>query len=187
MTGRGINIIFRDVIFLALLGFVAIVVLILPWINPDANELDKPPGDLIFEISWDPKCDTDVDLWLRAPGDRPVGYSNKNGIVIDLLRDDLGFYRDEGVANIEFAYARWEADGEYIVNVHLYKADKKCPLPVKVYTRVYRRSAPKHSVLEKTVALGAVGQELTVGRFTMTDGKASNMHDLPVGLRTADK
>jgi len=31
-----------------------------------------------------------VDLWVQAPGDVPVGYSNKSGGVLNLLRDDLG-------------------------------------------------------------------------------------------------
>jgi hypothetical protein len=31
-----------------------------------------------------------VDLWVQAPGDIPVGYSNKGGLIMNLLRDDLG-------------------------------------------------------------------------------------------------
>jgi hypothetical protein len=34
------------------------------------------------------------DLWIQAPGDVPVGYSNKSGGVFNLLRDDLGKAKD---------------------------------------------------------------------------------------------
>ena len=34
------------------------------------------------------------DLWVQAPGDVPVGYSNKSGGVFNLLRDDLGKAKD---------------------------------------------------------------------------------------------
>ena len=34
------------------------------------------------------------DLWVQAPGDLPIGYSNKSGGVFNLLRDDLGKAKD---------------------------------------------------------------------------------------------
>ena len=46
--------VFRDVIMLALLGFVAIVVLLLPHLNPPvrADESAAPPGNVIVEVRW---------------------------------------------------------------------------------------------------------------------------------------
>ena len=83
--------VFRDVILLALLGFVAIVVLLLPHVNPDAEDkeagVSPASGNVVVEIHWPDGLNTDVDLWVQAPGDVPVGYSNKGGRIFNLLRD----------------------------------------------------------------------------------------------------
>ncbi len=88
--------VFRDVIMLALLGFVTIVILLLPHINPPTKDkiTALPPGNIVVEVRWPDKIDADVDLWVQAPGDRPVGYSNRGGQVFNLLRDDLGHSGD---------------------------------------------------------------------------------------------
>ena len=68
--------VFRDVILLALGGFVAIVLLLLPHLHPPVEAADSPPpGNVVVEIHWPNHLDADVDLWVEAPGDRPVGYS----------------------------------------------------------------------------------------------------------------
>ena len=64
--------VFRDVIMLALAGFVAIVILLLPHLNPPgkaAQENTSPPGNVIVEVRWPDDLDSDVDLWVQAPGD----------------------------------------------------------------------------------------------------------------------
>ena len=123
-VNEAVFIVFRDVIMLALLGFVTSVVLLLPHVNPpqtEAKETGPMPGDMIVEIRWPDELDTDVDLWVKAPGDRPVGYSNRGGLVFNLLRDDLGHSSDLTKLNYEFAYTRGAPAGEYVVNVHLYR------------------------------------------------------------------
>jgi hypothetical protein len=85
--------VFRDVVMLALAGFVVLVIMLLPHLNPPgAKTADDttPPGNVIVEVRWPDEIDADVDLWVQAPGDIPVGYSNKGGAVFNLLRDDLG-------------------------------------------------------------------------------------------------
>ena len=85
--------VFRDVIMLALAGFIAMVLLLLPHLDPPgkaAEENTQPPGNVIVEARWPDELDSDVDLWVQAPGDIPVGYSNKGGAIFNLLRDDLG-------------------------------------------------------------------------------------------------
>ena len=63
--------VFRDVIMLALLGFVTIVILLLPHLNPptQAAASADPPGNVIVELRWPDELDTDVDLWVEGPGD----------------------------------------------------------------------------------------------------------------------
>ena len=115
--------VFRDVIFLALAGFVAIVILLLPFINPpqkEALEEKIPPGNIIIEMFWDNNINVDIDLWLQGPGDNIVGYSSLGGSLFNLLRDDLGFSNDISEQNYEVAFSRGVVGGEYTVNVMYY-------------------------------------------------------------------
>ena len=66
--------VFRDVIMLALLGFVTIVILLLPHFNPpvSATEAAPPPGNVIVELRWPDDVNADVDLWVQGPGDAPL-------------------------------------------------------------------------------------------------------------------
>jgi hypothetical protein len=166
--------VFRDVIMLALAGFVAMVILLLPHINPPgraAQENTQPPGNVIVEVRWPDELDCDVDLWVEAPGDIPVGYSNKGGVIFNLLRDDLGRRADATGMNYEVSYSRGIVPGEYTVNVHLYRnAAGVLPIPVTVVTSV-KKSAKESArqVLASNIELGREGQELTVYRFKLSD------------------
>jgi hypothetical protein len=124
--------VFRDVLMLTLLGFVTIVVLLLPHLNPpQATASAKPPGNVVVEARWADGLRSDIDLWVQGPGDQPVGYSRKSGAVFDLLRDDLGVSRDLTDLNYEFAFSRGAPAGEYAVNLHLY-GTKGETLPITV-------------------------------------------------------
>ena len=120
------DVVFRDVILLALTGFISMVILLIPFVNPPTEEESSstPPGNVIVELFWDDKRDVDIDLWVQAPDDIPLGYSNKGGIFFNLLRYDLGIYKDNSPVNYEVSYSRGISDGVYIANVHLYREDK---------------------------------------------------------------
>jgi hypothetical protein len=183
--------VFRDVIMLALAGFVAMVILLLPHLNPPgkaAQENTYAPGNVIVEIRWPDEIDADVDLWVEAPGDRPVGYSNKGGLIFNLLRDDLGKRADATGMNYEVSYSRGIPAGEYTVNVHLYRDTAGIlPIPVTVVTSV--KKSPKDSarqLLASKVELTREGQELTVYRFKLSaDGDLvpGSVHSLQRNLR----
>lgn len=158
---------FRDVITLALLGFVALVLCMLPHLNPvgsEAKEDAPPPGNVIVELRWPDELNTDVDLWVQAPGDRPVGYSNKGAAVFNLLRDDLGRPGDALDLNYENAYSRGVPAGEYTINVHLYRG--QAPVEVKVQVSV-RGGDSTRPLLTRRVTLAAEGEERTVVRFAL--------------------
>src|SRR6266702_2141726 len=126
-----------DTALLMLGGFVLMTMLMMTVMNPPAkaSETDgvTAPGNVIVEIQWPDKLDADVDLWVQAPGDVPVGYSNKSGRVFNLLRDALGQAQDMTDLNYEIAYSRGTPAGEYIVNVHMYRGiGVTYPIPVKV-------------------------------------------------------
>jgi hypothetical protein len=183
--------VFRDVVMLALVGFVAIVVMLLPHLNPPgAKTADNmtPPGNVIVEIRWPDEIDADVDLWVQAPGDVPVGYSNKGGVVFNLLRDDLGNRIDVTGLNYETSYSRGLQPGEYTVNLHLYRNPSGVyPIPVTVVTSVKRNAKETaRQLLASDVLLVSEGEEMTVYRFDLTeDGDlvAGSVHSLQKPLR----
>src|SRR5918994_6292838 len=155
----GSGTVFRDVIMLALVGFVALVIIMLPHIQPPGAKTTgeiTAPGNVIVEVRWPDEVDADVDLWVQAPGDLPVGYSNKGGAVFNLLRDDLGQRADATGLNYETSYSRGIPAGEYTVNVHLYRNPSKAyPIPATVVTSV-KRSADQttRQLLASKVLLG---------------------------------
>lgn len=186
--------VFRDVIMLALLGFVALVILLLPHVNPpEVKEADlMAPGNVIVEIRWHEHVDADVDLWVQGPGDVPVGYSNRGGIIFDLLRDDLGHFRDVTSMNYEMAYSRGVPEGEYAVNVHMYR-NHTADWPIEVVAMVsVKRSPdkPAQQILLSKVELVREDQELTVFRFELNQAGGLlpfTVNDLYKPLRVPDE
>ncbi len=184
--------VFRDVILLALTGFVAIVLLLLPHLNPPAkadNEPTLPPGNVIVEIRWPDDFDTDVDLWVEAPGDVPVGYSNKGGVIFNLLRDDLGHRADATEVNYEVSYSRGVPSGEYTVNLHLFRnPENRYPVPVTVVASVKRSNGANLKRLTSAkVELAFTGEEITVVRFALNKAGEivpGSMHELFKPLRS---
>jgi hypothetical protein len=183
--------VFRDVTMLALAGFIAMVLLLLPHLNPPgqaAQESTQPPGNVIVEARWPDGLDSDVDLWVEAPGDVPVGYSNKGGVIFNLLRDDLGERADATGINYEISYARGIVAGEYTVNVHLYRnAAGSLPIPVTVVTSVKKTPQGRaKQLLASQIDLGREGEELTVYRFKLSEAGdlvPGSVHNLQRNLR----
>jgi hypothetical protein len=184
--------VFRDVIMLGLAGFVAMVVLLLPYINPPGaktNEDISPPGNVIVEIRWPDGLDADVDLWVQAPGDVPVGYSNKGGAVFNLLRDDLGVRGDATGLNYETSYSRGILPGEYVVNLHLFRNTAQTyPVPVTVVTSVKRDgNEAARQLLASKVLLVREGEEVTAYRLQLTEAGElvkGSVHSLQKELRS---
>jgi hypothetical protein len=169
MSARSTSTVFRDFTLLMVLGFVAMVVWLLPHVSPPAQDADAvPPGNVVIAITW-PRGNTDIDLWVAGPGELvPVGYSNKGGLLFNLLRDDLGDMPDATPLNYENAYSRGIIAGEYIVNAHCYR----CPVvPQKVDVEIsiskgdHRKGTSP--VVTTSVELRANGEEKTALRFKL--------------------
>jgi len=108
-----------------------------------------------------------VDLWLDGPDEpRPVGYSNKGGVLWNLLRDDLGNSPDYTPLNHENAFSRGAPPGDYRVNVHCFR----CPVvPVIVSAEVSLRTPGGRVVAIGTsrVTLHRRGEEKTALAFRL--------------------
>jgi hypothetical protein len=185
-----------DTALLMLGGFVLMSVLMMTVVNPPTRASDsdgvQAPGNVIIEAQWADKLDADVDLWVQAPGDVPVGYSNKSGKVFDLLRDDLGRAHDMTDYNYEVAYTRGRPGGEYVVNLHMYRGRSvSYPVAVKVVASVKGDpSGSAKQLVATTVRLHKEGHELTALRFRLDSHGglvAGSVNSLFKPLRAAAK
>ncbi len=174
------DIVFRDVLFNALLGFVACVIIMTPHINPKAKESTKsvePPGNIIIEARWADGLPIDVDTWVLGPDGNAVGYSAKSSPLFNLLRDDLGQAGDIGPLNYEVLYSRGIVPGEVVVNLHLYRDNraKGATAPVEVFVVASVKTSPHQSaqpIVKATVTLRREGEEATCFRFRLdADGR----------------
>lgn len=179
---------FRDMLFLMLLGFVAVAVILVTWINPEAKTEAMPiPGDVFVDVSWPGDRNADVDLWVASPQDISVGYSNRTTTHFDLLRDDLGWRRDPWKRrNYEIAYGRGVTDGEYVANVHFFadlESKTRSERPITVHARIWVRqngAAVPTKILERDVVLHHTGDEQTIYRWRLTP----NGELIPGSVRT---
>ena len=180
--------VFRDMTMLALSGFIIIVLLLLPWLNIKAQDqaTKEPSGSVIVEAFWPEDRDVDVDLWVKAPSDSAVGYSNMNGYYFNLLRDDRGNLFDRTPINYEISYTRGIAAGDYQANIHLYQTDGGPPIEVKVVISVVEpEQRARTPIIKKDVILKTFGQEITVARWTLaSDGELApnSVHSLKRSL-----
>lgn len=172
-------IIVRDLLMNMLLGLTALVVLVLAQINPvakDSPDTLPQPGSIAVLACW-PPGPIDVDVWLGAPDDKPVGYARKSGSTWALLRDDMGTVNDASPINCESAFARVTPAGEFTVNIHGYRL---LAGPVSVHVEV----ALNGSLLAKIDLDIKQNQERTVLRFTLDgQGKVVSSNHVFKGLR----
>ena len=132
----GFQTVFRDllavVVFVLLLALAALILLIN---DPSQKKQlkDEVPGELRVEMYWPDDSISDVDLWVQAPGGSPIGFSSMVGPTWNLLRDDLGTpSSDASGRNYELAFSRGIPQGEYTINVHLWRKDASEHVPVNV-------------------------------------------------------
>jgi hypothetical protein len=185
----------RDMLTLLLCGFVACAVLAVPFMNDpkkadaQTNGAINPPGNVIVDAQWPDSWRTDVDLWVQAPGDIPVGYSNKGGLIMNLLRDDLGT-NDPTPLRYENQYSRGVPPGEYTVNLHLFRnLEGRYPVPVQITVRCSTEKSPRNIVNTK-VQMNREGEEITVLRFRLDEQcnlEPNAVHSVYKPLRSAGK
>ena len=179
----------RPAAFIDVLFLLVFMLLVLPH-NPSVKADTTSPGMVIVEAVWEEGVNIDVDLWVLAPGDRPVGYSNRAGTIFNLLRDDLGRQRDVLPLNYETSYSRGAPAGEYTIGVHLYNNfEKKYPVPVTVRVTTRIKGVTGH-IFTRTVSLLSHGHEITVNRFSLSERGllvAGSIHDMPKPLRLYER
>ncbi|MDE2467392.1 MAG: hypothetical protein KGL35_01250, partial [Bradyrhizobium sp.] len=155
---------YRDLLLALVMCFMAMAVLALAARETSHQHAPTAAGDLTVTLHWDNRVAADVDLWVRAPGSRAVGFAHRDGKYCDLTRDDLGHGHDPIGLNLEQVVCRNAAPGEYVVNAMLY-ASWDGHLPVRATLWVTDRHGAV--LVKQSVRLRFEGAENTAMRFVL--------------------
>lgn len=171
--------------------FMMALLLISPQKRDSGNVQTK--AEFVITVTWADSIDCDVDLWVRGPNDKTAWWKNKDvgGMYID--RDDTGMANDtqviDGVTypnptNEEVWSMRGVVPGEYVVNVHSYRAGDHVACADLAVRVVLSKVNPSFSkVVDKTVILAKEGQEGHAFRFSVTPaGTVSRVWEEPVEI-----
>jgi hypothetical protein len=191
MRRRESGLAFTDLLFNALLGFVVMFTLAFLMINPIARSgAIDPKAEILITLTWPDGWRHDVDLYVEDPAGHLVWFRSREAGLMHLDRDDLGQRSDvievDGVRianplNQEVVSLRGILPGEYVVNVHLYRA--ALPLPVPATVKIERINPKVEVVFYGTVELTRQGEEQTAARFTLAaDGSVVGVSRLPKAL-----
>jgi hypothetical protein len=174
---RDIFLVWLDVTMLLFGGFVIMSTLLLALVNdPAPPKPDQAAADdgIYFRIKWKESSDIDVDLWSRAPGDVPVGYSSKQGRFIALKEDNLGKGDFLGGDRREESHAFAMPPGEYCATAGLYRTaelvDEQHPLTV-FYQALFHFGGVDTDIAHGSITLTRVGEEKTLACFSIDDRK----------------
>ena len=182
---RGFSWAYRDLLTALLVVFIAMATLALVAVVQKPNPKVAIQGNLIFAMHWKASSNSDIDMWVKSPEDRPVGFMRLSGMNCNLLRDDLGHAHDPSSENEEMAVCRNAPAGAYAVNVMAYDVyDRHFPIDVTVES-FYTNGTGSSRLFQRDARLTYQGQEVTVAQFQLTkDGlvKAGTINDIPIVL-----
>lgn len=159
----------------------------------------KDDALFLITVMWPGESDSDIDLYVADPMSHLVYFRRLQDGLMCLNRDDTGAKSNmitmpdgrkvKSAENIERVEIRGVIEGEYVVNVHLYRQDDSSQ-PVKSIVTLYKVTPAEDVKLhEKVVTLASKGQEETAFRFALTQaGEVADINELPkrfVGTKAA--
>lgn len=182
---------FVDLLFIISLGFLLLLFVMLPFLNPISKDgVIEPPVQMIVEMTWDDESLSDMDLYMMGPNGVIVYYSNQDGGYMSLERDDLGMrndtYKINGetrtvVRNYEIITLTDLPDGEYVVNVHHFSSHTGSEL-----TNIRVTNIADFKVEYEGDVLVTPREEVTALTFLVVEGKVTSLRtDVQVGIRRA--
>lgn len=166
---------FLDLLFNMLLAFTALFVLAFALINQN-KKMPEVKGSYILTITWGEEFDDDVDTYVEDPEGKLVYFQRREDGLMHLDRDDLGKRNDTVTTqfgqivykeNREIVTLRGTSQGEYCVNVHMYRRNTQDQKPVEVTIQLDRLTPAYSPVIQKKVILLKDGDEKTGFRFTV--------------------
>lgn len=172
---------FIDTAFNIAFGFIILFVLSLMLINPPKKNDDSgkitPKAEFIITLDWDDSSVDDLDLWMRDPNGKYVGFPNRESPIGFLDKDDLGWSNDTIIdpngnkiyvkVNREVMTIRAVAPGHYILNVHMYNRINNDTFPVNTTLTVTKLN-PYRVVSTIKQTFDTKGQERTMVSFDVT-------------------
>jgi hypothetical protein len=178
---------FTDLLFNALLGFVVMFVLAFLLINPVARTgAVDPKAEFLITLTWPDGRPEDVDLYVEDPAANLVWFRQREAGLMHLDRDDLGQRNDfvevagrriVNPLNQEVVSLRGIVPGEFVVNVHLYRANDGSEFPATV--KVEKLNPKVNLVFYGSVSLSEQGDERTAVRFALgPDGRVRDVNQL---------
>jgi hypothetical protein len=143
----------------------------------------------LVKINWPSESQDDVDLYVSDPLNQIVYFRQRQIGLMSLDRDDTG--REQNMVtlpdgrmvqsqfNEEQVNIRGIVEGEYVVNVHMYR--KSDAIPTKVEVALFKSGAGGDMEIHKQmVTLSNERDEETAFRFTLTrDGGVLDVNRLP--------
>jgi len=179
---------FTDLLFNALLGFVVMFVLAYLLINPIAKTgAVDAKAEFLITLSWPDGRREDVDLYVEDPGGNLVWFRTREAGLMHLDRDDLGRSNDVirvagreivNPLNQEIVSIRGIQPGEYVVNLHLYRAQPD-QQPVLATVKVEKLNPRVEVVFYGPVELVRPREERTAVRFKVAaDGTVGDVNQL---------
>ena len=183
---------FTDLLFNALLGFVVMFVLAFLMINPVAKTgAVDAKAEFLVTLSWPDGRSEDVDLYVEDPSGNLVWFRQREAGLMHLDRDDLGRRNDvvriggrEIVhpLNQEIVSIRGIQPGEYVVNLHLYRAAPGT-VPVPATVKVEKLNPRVEVVFFGKIVLARPSEERTAVRFSVrADGTVAEVNQLAKAL-----
>ena len=186
------NMSFLDLLFNTLLCFAALFVLSFVLINPSKDEKNvEAKAEYIITVTWDKDLDTDVDTYVEDPAGNLVAFMRREEGLMHLERDDLGKRNDiiqtelgpvEYNENREIVVLRGIIQGEYVVDVHLFKAHTDV-ISTPIVVQLDRINPSVSTKAIKRITLTHEGHEITAFRFILdADGEIEEINTLPKKL-----
>jgi hypothetical protein len=185
-----------DVCINLVLVFAVLLKLSLLAINVESAESAqkrlKSNALFLIKVVWAGESDDDVDTYVSDPLSHLVFFKRLQDGLMNLDRDDTGSSSNlitlpdgrvvKSAYNGEQVEIRGIIEGEYIVNVHMYR--KATPTPTKVIVTLYKVAEGEDvQIHERVLTLAEQRQEETAFRFTLTrSGEVADINELPKSL-----
>ena len=168
------NISFLDLLFNFLLATTVLLVIAVCFIITEKNEADiKTKAEFVITMTWNEDYNNDVDIWVQDPLENLLWFRKKEVGLMHLDRDDVGNRDDITISgevikiNQEIVTIRGNTEGEWIINVHLYKQRIKQPTNVKV--TLIKLNPKAILIFCKELQLIEFWQQVTLARLIMSE------------------
>lgn len=189
-----------DLLINVLTAILAISIISFALIAKKNKDGIEKKAEFIANVSWDKDVDCDVDIWVRNPLNKVVSFQKKDGGLMNIERDDLGWNNDHVVLrdgkkvnngdNSETWVLRGITPGEFTFNVHLYGCKKggvavgyNNPFPLDVKMSLFRVNPTYIELIARTKHFNVVWEEITMFSLVINEDRSiAAIDERPVEL-----